>query len=180
VAQRLDMSQVVFSANEFIPTQREELKKEINKILDDFMEPLVNATIIDEIKSVAQAANLPQSFIDGVKFRKTGENIGEVINVWGTVDKPLAKWFNYGTTQHWIEPKDPEGVLAFPASQGRNASAIFFKGESKGKDTLFSKGHYVSGVPRTEAMEIGYNVGKKRLAVEAGKIIEKELRFRSE
>lgn len=172
------MSQVFFDANEFIPTQREDLRKEINRILDDFMEPLVNATIIAEIKAVSVAANIPQPFIDGVKFRKTGPNIGEVINTWGTEDKPLARWFNYGTTQHWIEPLDPEGVLAWPAgAEGSNPSAIFFRGDSKETDMLFSKGHYVAGVPRTEAMEIGFNLGKKRLVIEIGKIVQKELRF---
>jgi len=49
-------------------------------------------------------------------------------------------------------------------------------GESKQGDTLFSKGHYVSGVPRTEVMERGFQIGKKRLVVEAGKIVRDELK----
>ena len=141
------------------------------------MEPLVNFTIILEIKSIAMAANIPQGFIDGVKFVKTGPNKGQIINTWGTDEKPLAIWFNYGTNQHWIEPK-PGGVLAWEGGGGRHATAIYFQGE-KSAGTKFSKGHYVSGVPRTEAMERGYNIVKKRLAEEAGKIIKKELRFAS-
>ena len=166
---------VQLNAEEFLPTQREEVRKEIDKILDDFMEPLVNFTIIAEIKSIAQAANIPQGFIDGVKFVKTGPNKGNVINTWGTDEKPLAIWFNYGTTQHWIEPKTAK-VLAWQGKGGRNPSAIYFQGE-KNIGTMFSKGHYVSGVPRTEAMERGFNIGKKRMAAEAGKIVSKELRF---
>lgn len=166
---------VQFNADEYIPTQREELKIEINKILDAFMEPLFKSIIVEEIKIIAAAANVPQSFIDGVKFRKLGPNKGEIINTWGTEQNPLARYFNYGTTTHWIEPLDPEGALAWEGKGGRNASAIFFQGQSKEGDALFSKGHYVSGVPRTEVMERGYNIGKKTLAVEAGKIIEKEL-----
>jgi hypothetical protein len=165
---------VVLNTEEFIPTQREDIRKETDKILDDFMEPLVNMTIIAEIKSIAMAANVPQGFIDGVKFRKTGPNQGEVINTWGTTEKPLAIWFNYGTTQHWIAPVTAK-ALAWKGSEGKHATAIFFQGESKKGDTLFSTGHYVSGVPRTEAMEIGFNTGKKRMAEEAGKIIEREL-----
>ena len=140
------------------------------------MESLMNETIVTEIKILADAANLPQAFSAGVKFRRTEPNQGEIINTWGSEEKPLAIWFNYGTTQHWIEPKDPDGVLAFPASSGRNASAIYFQGESKAGDTLFSKGHYVSGVPRTEVMERGFQMGKKLLAAEAAKIIKEELR----
>lgn len=166
---------VQLKADEFIPTQREEVKKEIDIILDDFMEPLINFTIIAEIKSIAMGANLPQGFIDGVKFRRTGPNKGQVINTWGTDEKPLAIWFNYGTTMHWIEPK-PGGVLAWEGKSGSHATAIYFQGE-KSAGTMFSKGHYVSGVPRTEAMERGYNIGKKRLAEEASKIIQKELRY---
>lgn len=167
---------LVLDASEFIPTQREDIRKEIDVVLDDFMEPLVDSTIIAEIKALGYAANMPQSFIDGVKFRKTEANKGVVINTWGTEEKPLAKWFNYGTTTHWIQPKDPEGVLAWTATTGRHASAIFFMGESKQGDTLFSKGHYVSGVPRTEVMERGFQIGKKRLVVEAGKIVRDELK----
>jgi len=53
---------------------------------------------------------------------------------------------------------------------------FIFQGD-KQAGTLFSKGHYVSGVPRTEAMERGFNIGKSRLAEEAAKIIEKELNY---
>lgn len=140
------------------------------------MESLMNETIVYEIKTLSDGANLPPAFSQGVKFRRTGPNQGEIINTWGTDEKPLAIWFNYGTSQHWIEPKDPDGVLAFPASSGRNASAIYFQGESKKGDTLFSKGHYVSGVPRTEVMERGFQMGKKLLAAAAAKIIKEELR----
>ena len=70
----------------------------------------------------------------------------------------------------------PGGVLAWGGKEGKNATAIYFQGE-KPEGTKFSKGHYVSGVPRTEAMEIGFNIGKKRMAVEASKIIQRELHY---
>lgn len=166
---------VTIDPTQFIPTQREDLRIQINEILDANMENLFNEYVVDEIRIIAAAANMPRHFIDGVKFVKTGKNQGEIINIWGTKDEPLAKWFNYGTTMHWIEPLDPDGVLAFPATGGKNASAIFFQGGQQEGDTMFSKGHYVSGVPRTEVMEIGYRVGSKRLSVEASKIVDKEL-----
>lgn len=165
---------VQLNANEFIPTQREEVRKAIDEILDDFMAPLVNFTIISEIRAIAMAANIPQGFIDGVKFRKTGPNKGQVINTWGTPEVPLAVYFNYGTNKHWVQPLNKK-ALAFKGG-GTHATAIYFQGSAP-PGTVFSKGHYVSGVPRTEVMERGFNIGKKRLAEEAGKIIMKELRF---
>lgn len=167
---------IQLNSEKFIPTQRAEIKKAINQILDDFMEPLVNFTIIAEIKLIATAANIPQSFIDGVKFRKTGPNIGQVVNTWGTDETPLAKYFNYGTVMHWIEPKTAK-ALAWGGKGGSHATAIFFQGSPKNTGTIFDKGHYVSGVPKTEAMERGFAIGEKRLAVEGGKIVQKELRY---
>jgi hypothetical protein len=166
---------VTIDPTKYIPTQREDLRNQINEILNANMEDLFNEYVVDEIRIIAAAANMPRHFIDGVKFVKTGKNEGEIINTWGTKAEPLAKWFNYGTTTHWIEPLDPDGVLAFPATGGRNASAIFFQGGQPTGDTMFSKGHYVAGVPRTEVMEIGYKIGSQRLAEEAGKIVDKEL-----
>lgn len=166
----------MLNSAEFIPTQREEVRKETDKILNDFMEPLMNATIVAEIKAIADASNLPQGFKDGIKFVRTDNNKGQIINTWGTSEKPLAIWFNYGTTMHWIEPKTAK-ALAFPGTSGRNATAIYFQGETTPAGMKFSKGHYVSGVPRTEAMEIGFRLGKKRLAQEAAIIIQKELHY---
>jgi len=165
---------VQLNADEYIPTQREQVKLEINKILDDFMEPLINFTIVAEIKAIAAAANIPKSFADGVKFIRTAPNKGKIINTWGSDEVPLARYFNYGTTKHWIAPVNKK-ALAFSGG-GTHATAIFFQG-GENTNTKFSKGHYVSGVPRTEAMEIGFKIGKKRLAEEASKIIQKELRY---
>ena len=165
---------IIIDTSEFIPTQREKSKIEIDKILDEFMEPLMKNTIVAEIKALGYAANLPQSFMDGVKFIKTEKNRGIIVNTWGTKERPLAIWFNHGTVQHWIEPSEAE-ALAWSATKGKNPQAIFFMGESKEGDMLFSKGHYVSGVPRTEVMERGFNIGKKMLAAEAGNIVRNEL-----
>lgn len=167
---------VVLNSEKFIPTQREEIRKEIDSILNDFMEPLVNFTIIAEIKSIAIAANMPRPFIEGVKFVKKGANIGDVINTWGNDEVPLARYFNYGTSLHWTESKTPGKPLVFSGG-GSYGRAIYFQGAKNAGNVVFSMGHYVSGVPKVEAMERGYNVGKKRLAEEASKIIQKELKY---
>lgn len=127
---------------------------------------------------ISRAANLPEKFVNGFKFVKTGRNRGKIINTWGTKDKPLAKWFNYGTKEKiWIAPTTPGGTLAFPStgpSGGKNPSGIFFKSASvpKAGSTIFSKGHYITGQPKTEAMERGVESSKKTLIVIATKDVE--------
>jgi len=165
---------ITFNKNEFLPTQREELKVEIDKILDTYMEPLMKFTIVEEIKNLAKASNLPQAFIDGVKFRRTAPNEGEIINTWGSQEKPLARWFNDGTRAHWIAPVRKK-ALHWLAKSGRFAKAIFFQSGVKSGTDLFSMGHYVSGIVATHSMERGFEIGKKRLAIEAGKLVEQEL-----
>ena len=165
---------VQLNSNQYIPTQLSGIKDEMNRILDDFMIPLVNATIVAEIKALAAASNLPQGFIDGVSARRVTQNEFEVINTWGTPETPLAAFFNYGTVDHWIEPVNAK-ALSWTAKSGRNASAIYFQGNAKEGDRLFSKGHYVAGVPKTEVMERGFEIGMKLLSMEAGKIVSSEL-----
>jgi len=82
------------------PTQNSEAKKIVNQIIDENMEFLVNTYMIPELRSVALSSNLPDGFVIGIKFVKTGTNEGKIINTWGTEEKPLALWFNYGTRDH--------------------------------------------------------------------------------
>lgn len=158
----------------------ESAQDQVNDFLDLSMEDFFHELVIPEMKSVAIAANLPQGFVDGIKFVKVGKSHGKIINTWGTKDKPFAKWFNYGTKDKiWIEPRDPDGVLAFPAKQGRNASAIFYQGNAKEGSTLFSKGHYITGLPRTEAMEIGLRLGMARLKIVSAERATQRFRSKS-
>lgn len=142
-------------------TELENLEKTAKKYLEDNLELLIEENVISEIKSVAKAMNLPDKFIDGITFKKVGPLHIKIINTWGTQDKPLARWFNYGTPQHWIEPINAK-VLAWGGKSGKNASAIFFQGNNP-EGMKFSKGHYVSGVPKTEAMENGIKLGMEKL-----------------
>ena len=73
---------------------------QVNQILDENMIFLINSIMIPEIRAVAMASNVPDGFVTGIKFIKTGDNEGEIINTWGTKELPLAKWFNYGTRDH--------------------------------------------------------------------------------
>lgn len=134
------------------------IKQYLIENLDDIMEDFV----VFEAKASAQASNLPNEFTDGIAWERTGELTGKIINTWGSKEKPLAKWFEEGTPDHWIEPLSEGGVLAFPATFGKHATAIFFMGDQKEGEIKFSKGHYVSGLEKTEAMERGITRGLKR------------------
>lgn len=136
-----------------------EVPEFINKNLQQWMED----TIVKSVLSYCRAANLPKAFRDGVKIERTEQGFA-LVNDWvGTNDEPLATWFEYGTKDHWIEPKTKDGVLAFtPQKNARHAKAIYYQSGTK-KKVIFSKGHYVSGLPRTEAMNRGLAAGLQRL-----------------
>lgn len=158
-----------FGFEDITRIEMREGKRIVNDELDKSMTQYYNNFVIPEIMRISRASNLPEQFVNGFKFVKTSRNRGKIINTWGTPNKPLAKWFNYGTkAKIWIQPKKEGGVLAFAskgASGGRNASAIFYKSSStpKAGATIFSKGHYISGQPKTEAMERGVESSKKVL-----------------
>lgn len=129
---------------------------EVNRILDENMSFLVNSYMIPELRAVAMSSNLPDGFVIGIKFVKTGDNEGKIINTWGREDLPLALWFNYGTKDHgalgnwplhWIDKDTGEDIYAM----------------------------YVRGVPKTLAMEIGMEIGEKRLREEVPRFVERQL-----
>lgn len=135
------------SALDEIVVQLEDAEKKTNQFLDINMEQFVVFALLPEVKSVARAANLPDEFIDGIRFVKTEKNKGKLTNVWGTPEKPLALWFNDGTNDHFIAPVSKK-ALHWITLLGNDA---------------FSKGHMVRGLPKTSAMEIGLFLGKKKL-----------------
>lgn len=131
-------------------------KEEVQTILNNNMELMMNTYVIPEMKRVAFAANLPKGFADNIKFIQTDENEGKIVNTWGSTEKPLALWFNYGTRDHgalgpyplhWIDKVTQKDIYAM----------------------------WVRGVPRTLAMEIGWELGKKRLKQEGPKFIEERI-----
>ncbi len=140
----------------------EKLEPVTRSYLIENLDDLMNEFVVFEVVAAAKASNLPLEFIAGIKWKRTGELAGKIISSWGTQEKPLAKWFNDGTPDHWIEPLKEGGVLAWEATFGKHAKAIFFMGDAQEGSTLFSKGHYVSGLDKTEAMERGIDNGMKR------------------
>lgn len=132
--------------------EQEEL---VNQMLDANMELLVNTHMIPEIRAVAMSSNVPDGFVIGIKFVKTGQNEGNIINTWGTKELPLALWFNYGTRDHGSKGDWP---LHWKGKDGKEIYAM-----------------WVRGVPKTLAMEIGIELGKKKLKQAVPKFIEDNL-----
>lgn len=114
--------------------------------IEENLEELMEEHVVNEIKSVSRAMNLPQHFIDGVKVVIVGPLHAKIINTWGTLQVPLAKFFNDGTVDHFIAPLG-DWLLHWITPLGRNA---------------WSSGHMVRGIQKTEAMEIGIRLGMKR------------------
>lgn len=130
--------------------------KEVNNLLDDNMEFLVNEYVIPECRAVAMSSNVPDDFVIGIKFVKTGYLEGEIINTWGTKELPLALWFNYGTRDHGSKGDYP----------------LHWKDKETGDDIYAM---WVRGVPKTLVMETGIEIGTERLKAAVPKFIEEKI-----
>ncbi len=150
----MSIDQAIQDIENLEPTTRKYLVENLDKIMNEY--------VVYETINSAKASNLPKEFIDGIAWKRTGDLSGKIVNTWGSTDKPLAKWFEDGTPDHWIEPLSEDGVLVWEATFGNNASAIFFMGDQEQGQLLYSKGHYVSGLDKTEAMARGIATGFKR------------------
>lgn len=135
---------------------KDEAEEIVNAILDTNMEFYMAEYMVPEVKKAAQAANVPEGFVLGIEFERTGDNEGEVINTWGTEDLPLALWFNYGTRDHGSKGNWP----------------LRWRSKKTGVE-IFAR--YVRGVPKTLAMEIGMELGMEKLKREVPKLVEAQL-----
>ena len=147
---------VNFDNNSMQVSQEDEATDIVNQILDTNMEFYMDTYMIPEVKRAAQAANVPEGFVLGIAFVRTGDNEGEIINTWGSEDLPLAKWFNYGTKDHGSKGNWP----------------LRWRSKKTGVE-IFAQ--YVRGVPKTLAMEKGIELGMEKLQQEVPKFIEATL-----
>ena len=159
--------------------------KEIQDYIDKHMESWVRETVLDEVIRYAFAANMPIEFIKNIRIeRKAVKNQDtlatkstnykyQLVNDWKRERKgetfPLAIFFEYGTKDHWIAPVHAK-VLAWshPFLEGGQKRAYghaihFEKHATKPNDRLYSKGHYVSGLPKMLSMHRGHKAGMARL-----------------
>ena len=131
---------------------------------DDGIEDIIKDTILSEMISASNAAGMPKSFIKNIKLKKISDGRYEIENAWKNEDdKPLAIFFEYGTDDHYISGNP---ILAWPSGgpNSGNATAIYSKsaGNKKG-NMLFSRGHYVSGLPAYEPMTNGFRKGSQKM-----------------
>src|SRR6185312_6377935 len=139
VAQRQELDQLDTSILQVLM-----LEPACNDYIDDHLDELMFKYVIPEIKIIAMGMNMPQGFIDGVKFVRTGRFTVKIINTWGTKDTPLALWFNYGTRDHG--PKFADRLHWIDKTTGQH---------------IYAK--WVRGVPKTLAMERGIEQGMNKL-----------------
>ena len=144
------------------------VKPQTEQYLDDNMQSLYEQHVIPEVKAIATAMNLPQKFVDGIKFVKTGKNEGKVINTWGTANKPFAKWFNYGTRDYDISSSG-DWPLHWTTALGQEVYV-----STKNKPV-----HH-PGFQKTLAMEIGIEQGMKELKTNTQKDMSDFLQVEAE
>ena len=80
---------------------------------------------------------------------------------------PLDLYFEHGTKDHWIEPKNKK-ALHWIDTGGSSPQAIYSKGDfSQAGISRFSKGHYVKGIEArnimTDTHKNGYPMFRKEL-----------------
>ena len=81
---------------------------------------------------------------------------------------PLDLYFEEGTKDHWIAPKNKKALHWIKGGGGDRPQAIFSQGAgSEAGDSMFSKGHFVRGITArkiiTDTKKIGYPKFRKEL-----------------
>jgi len=146
-------------------------KNNVNTFLDEKMEDYYNRYVIPEIKAIGRAANAPAAFIESFKFVKTGRGRGKIINTLGSKEKPLAKWFNYGTKHNYpITTKvvHPEGTPRVEREKTDVGGGHVLHPETLHYVDASGEHHFPKmvihpGQPRTLVMEKGVTSGSKQL-----------------
>ena len=112
--------------------------------------------------AAAEAANLPQGFIDGIKVRQISKTKFEIKNAWKNPwnSAPLAVFFEHGTRDHWVAGRP---MAWYQGEPSHNPKAIYSESSRLYPAMLFSWGHYITGIPATMAMHNGFKIGQQRL-----------------
>ena len=81
---------------------------------------------------------------------------------------PLDLYFEEGTKDHWIAPKNKKALHWIKGGGADRPQAIFSQGAgSEAGDSMFSKGHFVRGITArkivTDTRKIGYPKFRKEL-----------------
>ena len=125
--------------------------------------------------AVSQSEKMSDRFIKSLKFNQNSNIGNNEMSISFTVssyktddDKPLWKFFEYGTKDHWIEPVNAKALHWTKGSSGGRPQGIYFQSsETQEGDSMFSKGHYVRGITArkivTDTRKIGYPKFRREL-----------------
>ena len=162
----------------------DEIEKGVTPFIQDNLEQWITDTVLKRILSYARAANMPQSFIDHIHIEIVDGQYA-IVNDWKNSEgKPLSIFFEHGTVDHWVAPRTggfvTGGVLAWPAAPGKHGSAIYYQSGVAPGTMLFSKGHYVTGLPKLEPMTKGLAKGIQQLKRKMKKEIKQKFTLEDE
>ncbi len=127
-------------------------------------ERIARETIGFEIQQIASNMGMSSRYIDAIKY--TVEGIGHNLTLkidldyFGKDGEPLGYWFEFGTKDHWIEPKGAGTQF----DQMSDEFASKYKGSNvlhwtSGGQHFFSKGHMVSGIKAHKIFDEGKTRG---------------------
>ena len=138
--------------------------KKSEKMIADKLPYYIQRTILFEMKSAAEAANLPQGFIDNILLRRISKTKFEIKNAWKNSQNgaPLAVFFEHGTRDHYMTGRPMAWYQTEPT---HNPKAIYSESSQPYPAMLFSYGHWATGIPATMAMHNGFRIGQQRLKV---------------
>ena len=79
---------------------------------------------------------------------------------------PLDLYFEHGTKDHWIEPKNKKALHWIKQGGGSPQSIYSQSSESQDGDGMFSKGHFVKGIEARNIMTDTKRLGYPKFRIE--------------
>jgi hypothetical protein len=132
----------------------------IKEFTDYKIVDIANQTLVKAIRDEAILKGMPPRYIDGIQSEYDGKELWIWVNFKGKKGEPLDKYFEEGTKDHKIKPRNKKALAFF------NKGAIGIVTGLR----RFSKGHWVSGIEARHifgnGLKKGYPQFKKKLTQE--------------
>lgn len=153
---------------------KSQIKKKFKKFIERNGEKMVRDLVYKEMIQMAHAANMPDAFIKGIKFKKISKTRFRIYNDWkGPFNEPFAKWFEYGTKKNYpITPKvqhpkafrrvtrDQERIEHGDGTVVQHPSVLHWVKDGK---HFFADEVIHPGIHGNKPMNTGFNIGKKKI-----------------
>ena len=135
--------------------------------------PIAHRTIGEEFLRLCDDRGMTQRYSQSLVIETNVSSAGIKLKIYVDYKDrdgkniPLDLFFEHGTKDHWIEPKNKK-ALHWIKSGGGSPQSIYSQGsESQDGDGMFSKGHFVKGIEArnimTDTKRLGYPKFKKEL-----------------